>query len=410
MNAWTAIVPESAPLARRVWEAIDGITEAVVESEGDLARPRTVQHESALLYGYLGLVRQDPTWLERAAERLNLAIEDAEELASSHALFGGVTGLGWAIEHLSRYGADYNPDSNREIDLRLLRVLSQGEWRGAYDLASGLVGMGVYFLERLPTDHSEEGLRLILGHLEQAAEETEKGITWHTRPGLLPPHQLTVHPAGYYNLGVAHGVPGVIFLLDRLEAHEIEPKRARVLLEGAVAWLISREAPPDAYSRFSPFLSSSKLQASRLAWCYGDLGIAAVLLQTAGRTRHEGWISFARELIERCLCWPLNQAGVVDAPLCHGAVGVAHCFNRMYRLDGDDRCREAALRWIETALSMRKNGVRGGFVTMKGGPIVSLTFLDGLIGLALGLLSAVSSIEPSWDRLLLLSTKNSFRQ
>jgi hypothetical protein len=36
----------------------------------------------------------------------------------------------------------------------------------------------------------------------------------------------------------------------------------------------------------------------------------------------------------------------------------------------------------------------------------SPAFLDGAIGVALALLSAVAPIEPAWDRMLLLSSRN----
>jgi hypothetical protein len=61
------------------------------------------------------------------------------------------------------------------------------------------------------------------------------------------------------------------------------------------------------------------------------LGILAVLLQVVRRAPRTDWREFTLELLDHCLSWPPDQTGIGDAPLCHGGVGVAHIFNRIYQ-------------------------------------------------------------------------------
>jgi hypothetical protein len=88
---------------------------------------------------------------------------------------------------------------------------------------------------------------------------------------------------------------------------------------------------------------------------------------------------------------------------------VAHIFNRIYQSEGDVRCRDAALQWFDRTLKLRRpdSGI-GGYQALKrvNGDSVwesSPSFLDGAVGIGLALLAGLTSITPSWDRLLLVS-------
>jgi hypothetical protein len=356
--------------------------------------------------------------MDRAFERLNSAIEEAQALRSL-SLFAGLGGLGWTIEHLLRLGgsdssttaaAGDDQDSNAEIDAAMLRALEPGTWPGHYDLIGGLVGFGVYFLERLPAEKAVRGIKAATSHLDTLSEHTGEGITWHSRPELLPDWQGQRYPDGYYNLGVAHGVPGVLYFLSEVAERGLHG-RAQRMLEGAMAWFLMQRRPPGALSWFSPWIAADESADSRLGWCYGDLGIAAVLLRISRRAGRADWRTFAEGLLEHCLAWPMERAGVNDAPLCHGAAGAAHIFNRIYQDEGDERCRAAAIAWFERTLAMWQPGSGvGGFSLFtlpdRSGRVVwepSPAFLDGSIGIALALLAGLTTVEPQWDRLLLLS-------
>jgi lantibiotic biosynthesis protein len=435
---WTPILSRQSDLGTQAWDAVQAIAQAMADKNyevpaGQHRRSRT--YEEALLYGYLAVALDDLGWANRATECLNEAIDEVAQSGNYPGLFGGLTGLGWTVEHISHLlqgisvpadddselrsdqneGDEEEEDLNEDIDSAVFKRLPNTSSSSPYDLISGLVGFGTYFLERLPRESAIQGIRAVFDQLENLAESVDDGMAWHSGPELLPDWQREQAPSGYYNLGVAHGIPGIIhFLSEAWATGIVERERSYKLLDSAVSWLIAQQRPSGSLSWFSSWIVPGKESTdSRMAWCYGDLGILSVLLQAANRTGRGDWQAFAKELLNHCLAWNVDRAGIADAPLCHGAAGVAHIFNRIYQTEGDRRCLDAALLWYQRTMDFRQAGSGvGGFSSRtrpdpSGLPVweASPAFLDGAAGVALAFLSAVTPIEPGWDRLLLVSGK-----
>jgi len=426
---WTPIISPSDILAEPAWRAAGAVVEAIFQKDYSVpsAPKQTPSFEAPLLYLFWGLGRGEPVWIERAVDELNCAIGDVSLWTNFLGLHGGLCGLGWVVQHVSQLlatesedntteqlGLDRAEDPIRDIDIYMLKMLDRPQWQEAYDTIGGLVGYGVYFLERLPGETAVQALTLIVNHLAALSEDTGEGIGWHSGPEFLAPELREQCPDGYYNLGAAHGIAGVMYLLGELVAAGVETDKSQALLEGAFDWLLAHQRPSGSISRFSSWIAPSHSFNSQLSWCYGDLGIMAVLIQVARRAGREDWSQFAHDLLDHCLAWPINRSGVEDAGLCHGACGVAHIFNRIYHSERDPRCRDASLKWFEHAIGMWRPGTGvGGFaIPGKSNPKGDLVgeanpgFLDGSIGVALALLAALTPVEPQWDRLLLLSARD----
>jgi class I lanthipeptide synthase len=218
-------------------------------------------------------------------------------------------------------------------------------------------------------------------------------------------------PSGFYNLGVAHGVPGVIGFLAQVATLELDKETKRTaseLLAGSMKWLLAQKRPPDLISRYCSWtIPGQDGGDSRLGWCYGDLGIASVIQFAAQYTQNPIWMTEARILIDRCARRELN-IDVFDASLCHGAFGNAHIFNRAFQTDHEEVYKQTALNWIRKGLSLRKPGVGiAGYFAWRPDAVpheqADTAFLSGAVGVALALLSAIAPIEPKWDRIMLLS-------
>lgn len=308
--------------------------------------------------------------------------------------------IGWTIAHLA--SAEVADDRCARLDHMLLHATAG--WIGDYDLMNGLVGFGVYALER-----GEAGRALavrVLDRLERCATGHGEGLAWFTSPDLLPAKHLEAAPDGYWNLGIPHGIPGAIALLARYVAHGIEPARARALLDGAVTFV--RSVPsPRAGGRFPPWLPNHKPISTRLAWCYGDLGVAAALIGAGIHAREPAWRREGLALAHACAARTLAEAHFHDASLCHGAAGIAHVFHRMARATRDQTLAIAARAWIVETLRMQSNVPIAGYprVFEAAGELryeEDATLLTGCTGVALALHGAISEVEPRWDRLLLL--------
>jgi hypothetical protein len=404
------------------WEALatgelaDRLRASLTEILVALKAHRPVREDpwTALLYEYADRADNSGEHAAVATAIFERAVASLSELGDSTALYGGFPGVAWLASHITQTEAD-DEDPNAEIDATLHTLLAR-PW-ATYDLIGGLVGIGVYFLERLEVPGaravSSTCLELIVERLTELGTFSSAGVAWFTPAAQLSGPELSRAPNGFFNLGVAHGIPGVIALLGQICGRNVGGSRARELLGRSVDWLLS-QPHSNGPSRFSPWIAEgndeSRHGGSRLAWCYGDLGIAAALLLAARCVGEPRW---EREAIELARAQGLRRDAntlVVDAGLCHGAAGAAHIFNRMYQATGDTSFKDAARYWLERTLDMRQPDVgiagyrflRG---TAKSGPPVwedTPGFLTGVAGVGLALLAATSDVEPTWDRVLLV--------
>jgi lantibiotic modifying enzyme len=342
---------------------------------------------------------------DEAGRALSAAIATIAQRAAP-GLYGGAARVAFAVGHLSA-GEDADT-ACAMIEASLLAFLEQPTEN--YDLISGVVGIAVPVLQRIadgsPSPSSEPVARAILGHLERLSCREPAGLSWHTPPSLLPAWQRELAPEGYTNLGLAHGIPGIVAILARYIAAGVEVQRARRLLDGAVGYLMS-VAETEPGGRFQAWLPSKTPRSPpRVAWCYGDLGVAVAMMAAASATNRDDWRASALELAHGMAIRPVESSGVVDAGLCHGAAGVAHLFNRLSQAIGDAELADAAERWFDRTLAMRSSEPVAGFprampvdgtITWEAAP----ELLTGATGVALALHAAISPIEPAWDQLLL---------
>jgi lantibiotic biosynthesis protein len=394
---WEALLTGSA--ADRGQRVAQEIAAAIEEraDPGDDVSVSSGAAGLALLNAYLAVATDDSGAEERTFDWLARALNGVGGRGPS--LYGGAAGVAWVAEHVSQLLGSADPDPDEAMEEALLGLLSRAPWRLDFDLVSGLVGYGVFALERLPRPRARECLERVVDRLEELAERTPEGITWHTPPELVPHEQRVQAPDGYYNLGVAHGVPGVVAVLAGAAASGVAADRAGGLAAGAVDWLLAQRLPDGAPSSLAYWLAEGvEPKPARLAWCYGDPGAAAALLaadRALGGTR---WQVPALALGVASASRRREESGVEDASLCHGSAGLGHVFNRIHQTSGDASSRDSARTWFEHTLELRSDG--RGF-----GGYASAGVLTGSAGVALALLAATTDVEPGWDRLFALSVR-----
>jgi lantibiotic modifying enzyme len=138
---------------------------------------------------------------------------------------------------------------------------------------------------------------------------------------------------------------------------------------------------------------------SRLAWCYGDLGVAAALWQAGKVTENCSWMNKALDIYRfSANRISLQDAMVNDAEICHGTAGIAMMFSYMYRQTGDPTLMTARNYWVGQTLKMSKftDGLAGyKKFTLDDDKNVkweeSFSILEGIAGIGLMLLSGHSS-------------------
>jgi hypothetical protein len=201
----------------------------------------------AVCFAYLAEGLDEPAHEATARRLLDQALTMAEAEPMLPSLYGGLPGIGWAASHLS--GRLHWPDQEAtlaEIDEAVSEHLDQPMWKEDYQLSGGLVGLGVYALERLRaagpesrrgaewdgTPFEDAGratqmLQRVVDHLAATAEHKPDGATWWTGPERLSLHALKKMPDGAYGVGLGEGVAGVVAFLARACAAGVAVTRAR---------------------------------------------------------------------------------------------------------------------------------------------------------------------------------------
>ncbi len=357
----------------------------IVREIAGVLRARSISPEdvggAALFWAYAAGIWDDADTTAGYEAAIDRLVERVGGEYASNRLYGGLAGDGWVIAHVASDGAG---ELLAMIDDALLQAVSVARWERLYDLSSGLVGIAVYFLERLRTEPAAEAPRVALGHvvrhLAAACARDPFGCWWSTPPELLSEGERTVAPGGRIDLGVASGNAGVIAVLARVAVHDAA---ARPLLARAARWLWSRQLPPRPLSRFSSSLIAEvEVDPACTAWCEGDLGIAIALWSAAG----DESTAAPRELMREIAMRSPVHCKIVDGSLCHGALGFAHVLDRCFAASRDPMCARAASGWYERAFAL---------------PVPDSTaFLDGMVGVGLGWMAGFDAIEPGWDRLI----------
>lgn len=326
----------------------------------------------------------------RAEELLERALEAVADRPMLPGLHEGFTGIAWAAQHVFGDGDDAMAD----IDAAVLELTSRSPWQGRHDLVSGLVGLGVYALERRPHGAADAILDNVVARLDELAEPAGTGRSLRTPPEAIHLALRSVVGGDCYTTGVAHGVAAAIGLLG-----SVRGDRASRLRQALTAWLASVADPRPDGSTYPPFVSGPGPGLGRrgMAWCSGDLGIAAALSR-AGRAAGERALEeLGVDVALRASCRYV-PGEVTEPTLCHGTAGLLHIFNRLYHTTGQTVFRDAAVRWLDATLALCERD-DGALVSRLAGDQPGL--LTGAAGIGLALLAALTDREPRWDIVLL---------
>jgi lantibiotic biosynthesis protein len=361
----------------------------------------------AVCSGQLALTRCDQRAADTALTRLEEAVDmlATEPLTSS--LYSGFTGIAWAVDTLDRLLGSDGEDRNGDIDEALTRLLRRYPEHSPYDLVYGLTGIGAYALARWPRPAAAQCILGVVEQLARRARHDRDGVYWWTPPMWRGPHRERYQPGGV-DLGVAHGLAGVIPFLARVHRLGLARQIVRPLLDGAVGWLLAHLV--DTVSGPTvPYFVADDIEPgpARSAWCYGDPGVAVALLLAARDVGEPAWAAEATVLAMGAANRPPDQTRVVDAGLCHGSAGLAHLFNRMHQMTAEPTLADAARFWIDRTLELCSAAAPGPDAALSDAAEPAWKgpgLLEGAAGIVLALEAACTTTEPGWDQMLLIST------
>ena len=354
------------------------------------------------------LPRQDHRW-ETAHRWIQAASTGGVSATDACGLFIGAPALTFTLHTAGRYHAtaprllrETVALTHRRVD-HATRRMNSGEAAtfAEYDVLFGLTGIGALLLTVAPGDDALERVLKYLAALTQP--RTLHGLTV---PGWWVSHdprrgQSERFPGGHANLGMAHGMTGILALLARAKraGATVDGHNEAILnlLEHLETWVQEGPAGPWWPEHLTLYeLATGRPHPcgpARPSWCYGTPGIARAgqlaALALGDKTRQ----TFFEHALDQCLSDDVQLGRIRDAGLCHGWAGL---FQTTWRAASEAVSPHLAshLPRIAAALAAHAEvGKRG-----QG-------LLDGHAGTALALMTATDDTAPAtgWDTCLLIT-------
>ncbi|MEV5380894.1 lanthionine synthetase C family protein [Streptomyces nondiastaticus] len=338
--------------------------------------------------------------LSRAAAAVGRPLRAAEQLGA----------------HLRRYA--------REAAARELRRRpGDGECvtMAAYDVVSGLTGLGAQLLDDAP---GRDALADVLAALVPLTVPVrlKDGRTlpgWWTAQDPGPGYPPTTPETGHANAGLAHGAPGPLALFALAWEQGVVVPGQETAMHTLAGWLTDIRRHDERGTHWPRALVLRPADGTavaaddgpdRPAWCYGGIGICRALY-LAGRAldipewRNTALAGLRSELTRARREDHKEQA---DPGLCHGWGGVLHITWRMAHDTGDPCLHDLlpclARRITDQAAPDEPFGLR--HQTPPRGQTPDRTgFLTGAAGTALALDTFATNTAPAtgWDRALLIA-------
>lgn len=320
----------------------------------------------------------------------------------------GLAGIGWFYQFMNDEGY-FEDDTNyllEDFDTYLSAVLKALMLSNETDFLHGATGIAYYFFSRSKDNPKANDVLQMYVDMLSKLVETEGGMTKLATKDFKTKETI-------YNISLSHGMSAVVSVLARIYTIEaLRTERLKNMIEGFVNYILAQEIDKGKYGSYFPYTSiesSKEMFGSRMAWCYGDLGVCSALYQVGKIMDRQDWVDKALEVLlyaannRRDL--PSNL--VMDACLCHGTAGIGQIFYRMWWNTRLPEFKSAADYWFNETLKMAKfeDGLAGykSWMGPEKGYESEYGLLEGIAGIGLALTTYTYELEPRWDKCLLLS-------
>ena len=193
------------------------------------------------------------------------------------------------------------------------------------------------------------------------------------------------------NLGLAHGVPGILAALNFALPGDAALARRYVDL------LLARAHVVDGAHRWGSVWRAAERPTARRAWCYQTVGVAAVLDDRARLDGDATLRALAANALAGVLDDPEPELGRWDDALCHGRAGVASIAWRFAA--ADERFARHAKQLARTVLDHFDERAPLGYRSYNLPAAREEDrpgFLDAALGTAQFLIDAATAQERRW--------------
>lgn len=311
----------------------------------------------------------------------------------------GIAGILRTLQHLEKEEFFDFGDTLKTFDYSIFNDYILNE--PTLDYLHGSSGVILSLIEQDSITRPEAFMRNWFSAIEKTREASNDELKW----------KIDFKYAGTiqqgYCMGLAHGFPSIVLILLKLYKKNPSAEVLLYIKQGLNFILNTKNDDSSEYYFPSRIINSVKAKG-RLAWCYGDLTIAWMLYEYARCFDDKTMNDLAIEILKKhSVKHDFKFYDVDDADFCHGSVGIAHVYARMYNHTNIEVFRKTSEYWYR--ITLEKAHYRDGLAGYKHSTgmnqelVNEYGLLEGVSGIGLSFISAISPVEPKWDSCLLLS-------
>lgn len=355
---------------------------------------------TALLLSYFVEINANKGFLKKLNDCVTCTIEVISKEEYSYTLCNGIAGIAWFLGLLQqKKTVDVDDDFLDDIDELLYKVGINGLKPLSWDYLHGASGFLVYFLER-DNQYSNLYVEYFIDFLMNNYIKSDFGIYWNTKDkynGIVQ------------NFGLSHGIPSLISLLSKIYLKKPNDK-VEFLLNNAVNHILNYQKENE-HSQFPTIFNDAQNinYNSRLAWCYGDLGVANAIACAGIALNNEKILSKGIQIAENTIMRLYeNKHNIKDAGFCHGYFGTAYIYQKFYYLKQEEKFLAAANFLYEKGIDFISVYNKDGFILKKDISFnrdryeESYDIIEGYAGIGLTLLGREDRKYTDWDKIFLL--------
>lgn len=334
------------------------------------------------------------------------------KLVREISLSNGLTGMAWSLnilseEKLIKY--DIN-EFLATIDQSLSNALPNHIEENNLDFLHSSIGALAYLADRTKMNPK------LKDHLEVYAKSLQGKMEEYKGGGAFIKSQyfyknFNFGNANDVNLSLSHGFCSIMLVLVSIYEKGIAQKTIQDIIEKGIAFILGI-MKIDNFGKIKSSIFPSNIITSlpldhednfrfyeqRMGWCYGDLNQLLLLYKAGNLLNRKDWIDIANHVGTFTLMKKdFESSQIKDCYLCHGSAGVAIFYKALYRVSGNDQYLDGYEYWMEKTILYLEEMFNDN--TLPGNPC---SFLEGLAGTGLALMSYLQEGNNKWEKFLLL--------
>jgi lantibiotic modifying enzyme len=269
-------------------------------------------------------------YAQGAANYLRSQIPERAD-GANFGLYTGLAGIGFVLEQVGRVSGEkkYQQSALRCVELIKTHAKTVGhgvEWNDVTDIIGGSAGIGLYLLHAARTIANPDCVKTATeaGHrLIELGKEDRGALKWAMSPTFkrLMPN-------------FSHGTAGVCYFLASLFQSTKDAKFIETAIAGANYLQVVADTKGDICRVFHNEPDGPEL--FYLGWCHGPVGTARLFYRLYQITKDEGWMEWVHRCARAILVSGIPEKSTPgfwnNVSQCCGSAGVADFFLSLYRI------------------------------------------------------------------------------